>query len=121
MAPTSKLQRIRKRMFKDNPNCPFCNVLMVLPESLSDSSRGQNNMCTIEHIYSRLNPLRNRNNRNEIMILCMKCNANKARAEEKVLGLNNLQKRSKIHQNIKRNELIENIIKQINYNDTRKI
>jgi hypothetical protein len=97
-------------MYAENPDCPFCGVRMILPEDigfdLRRDGRGEmrqfikaelDNMCTIEHIYSKLNPLRNSPEIKDMpkyMICCKKCNNARGRAEEAALGIEVLRQRS---------------------------
>lgn len=81
----------RRAMFTKNKLCVFCGVEMILPEDVPFhktkkgwGKRQPPNMCTIEHLYSRLNPLRGQPELTEgarVIICCRKCNVERARWE----------------------------------------
>jgi hypothetical protein len=100
----SKLKTVRTRLYKKNPICPFCGVKMILPEDIGFIKTMDNqqalkenpdNLCTIEHIYSRFNPKRKNPNiigERRRMICCKKCNMARGRQEEICLGVAGLKK-----------------------------
>jgi hypothetical protein len=79
-----------------NPYCPRCGVKMILPEDLPNYGPKlkviPDNMCTLEHVHSRLNPLRGVPFPNTI--LCAKCNHEEGRKDELTAGINELHRRS---------------------------
>lgn len=90
MGNTYRYQRVRTRMFNLNPYCPECGVLMILPKTLPRSPTGKvkffpPNICTYEHIHSRINPDRKLHIPNKNRILCLKCNNKKGREDELTL------------------------------------
>ncbi len=91
-----RYKRRRTRLFNENPHCPFCGVLMVLPESLPDYGPRikvfPDNLCTIEHLFSKLNPEKPK--QGKTMICCKKCNEDRARAEESKLSIEEKQQRA---------------------------
>lgn len=107
----SKPKNQRKKLYAENPYCPFCGVKMILPEDVGfvdivhgDGTLTQNlkyapdNLCTIEHLYSRFNPqrqTRNQNNERRRIICCKKCNQDRGRQEELNVGIDELRRRSR--------------------------
>jgi hypothetical protein len=92
----SKLSNLRKRLYNQNPNCPFCGIKMILPEDVELKTKTYpDNLCTIEHIYSKFNPLRqtpNTNGERRRIVCCKKCNMIRGREEELSLGVEGLQR-----------------------------
>lgn len=89
----SKLKNLRKRLYEIDPLCPFCGVKMILPQDVPHQTY-PDNLCTIEHIYSRFNPKRSKPNLNgerRRMICCRKCNMARGRKEELALGIEGLK------------------------------
>src|SRR3972149_5057373 len=90
------LQKRRRKLYHNNPYCPRCGILMILPEDLTDYGPKMKNlpenMCTIEHTFSRLDALRQQPFPNSI--LCNKCNNEVGKLDEKNIGLNELRIRS---------------------------
>lgn len=84
----------RIKLFKENPLCPFCGVKMVLPEDTGQEPRFMknppDNLCTIEHLYTRYNPKRFENRTEEpfTIICCRKCNMIRGKEEELKHGQN---------------------------------
>lgn len=72
---------------------------MVLPEDLPNYGPKMkylpDNMCTFEHIHSRLNPLRGVPFPNTI--LCNKCNQEENNIDMLSVGIDELRERSKRH------------------------
>lgn len=88
-----KFKKQRTRLWKENPHCFYCKCLTILPEDLPvehgyASGKLKNvpdDMATIEHIYSRLNP--SRWIRGKRVLACYKCNNEKSREEELALPI----------------------------------
>lgn len=102
MSNRSNIRRRRNALYKQSPYCRQCGVFMVRPEDLPKKSKYSNvvafqpdNMCTLEHTVSKLQP-----NRQEYVycrntILCRKCNEENARKEIEQLPIEELRRRSK--------------------------
>jgi len=116
MSKKSKQQRLkekRTRLYNQNPFCPKCKTKMILPEEIGFNVHPNNgkktlkynpdNLCTLEHKYSKMNPLRKTpcfNNEIRIIILCQKCNKNNADYDtERFWTIEDLRERSKRHKN----------------------
>ncbi len=100
----------RKQLYEQNPFCPDCNVKMVLPEDVGFFTHknglrsildNPDNLCTLEHKYSRLNPKRKEPVNNEVrwFILCTKCNNKRSKIDhETFLTKEELHERSQRHE-----------------------
>ncbi len=97
-------QKLRIRLWKEDPHCRFCKVLTILPESLpAEIKNGRrniksvpDNMATIDHLESRLNPVRRKlRGMLSVTLSCNKCNFERNREEELSLPLEELHRRSK--------------------------
>lgn len=81
---TKERQKVRARLYKENPNCPKCGVKMILPESLPWKARKSGviplNCCTFEHVYSKWSPYRFTIIKEAI--LCYKCNNAKGKQDQ---------------------------------------
>ncbi len=80
-----RLAKQRIKLWNENPNCYYCGCLTVL---VTDRNGGKalDNEATIEHLYSRINPLRytpNLNHEKRRVLSCYKCNNNKSKEEQK--------------------------------------
>ena len=90
-------QKRRKRLFNENPYCHICNVKMILPNGKNSNLK---NLCTLEHICSRLNPARTEKwvskerYIGKTTILCKKCNNDKGNREYNNLPIEELWRRS---------------------------
>jgi len=107
-----RLKRKRTRMFNKNPYCPFCEVKMILPEEIGyitnpctgrkNLKSNPSNLCTIEHLISRIHPeglTDERHKYGKIIICCMKCNNDRNKEMEKSLPIEELHRRSQRHGN----------------------
>ena len=86
-------------MYLKNPYCPSCGVKMILPEDLPKDNSGNlvyepDNMCTYEHVCSRLEGSKRKYNRKSNIILCKKCNAKLGAEKEAKLSKYDLWTRS---------------------------
>lgn len=76
-----------RKLFKDNPHCHYCKVKTELYEDLRNRGTFKgvhvpDNMATIEHIYSTLNPKRYTvKYMDNIVLACNKCNQTKITEE----------------------------------------
>lgn len=98
---TARIKRRRTRLFGENPHCPKCGVLMVLPETL-EKRRGQiryfpPNTCTIAHRYSKVHPQRQEYIENKNGICCVKCNVEDGHNElTALLTLDEIRERNRL-------------------------
>jgi hypothetical protein len=74
----------RLRMFRRDPHCYWCGVLTVL------DAEGQSNHATVDHLYSKLHPLRaskhkSGHERDNVLhvLACHKCNQARGEADSK--------------------------------------
>ena len=108
----SKQERLRLRrtkLYEQNPFCPDCNVKMILPEEIGFNVTKSgvrklkytpDNLCTIEHKYSKVNPQRKEPVNNEMrwLICCKKCNGERGLNDIKThLTIEEERARSKRH------------------------
>jgi hypothetical protein len=106
--PKNKIRKIRNKWYAQNPYCPNCGVLMVLPDDVPGFPKMRNipdNMCTYDHKYPRTTELRHvEAHRNSL--LCNKCNNEKARLDDlKYLGLDGIRARcGRFPQDLKKTE-----------------
>lgn len=103
----NQLKRRRLKLWKENPHCSFCGVLTILPEDVSRKTKAPDpdNMATIEHVYSRLNPHRNIKDKEERrraqkeefgqrrILSCRKCNLERSEKEQSELSIDEKRQR----------------------------
>ncbi len=99
-------QRRRAKLFYENPFCPDCGVKMILPDDIpkvtSKHEKGQlgnlkyfpDNLCTIEHLFTKFEPNKRKANREMVTILCKKCNEIHGRKSELKAGIDVLHEKS---------------------------
>ena len=89
----------RFRLWQRDPHCFYCGAMTVL----YNPKRGEimsYNVATVEHLRSRNHPDRlepNDGNTERTVLACNKCNNERNRQEELVLGIEELQERSQRH------------------------
>ena len=73
---------IRLRLFRANPHCFWCGCVVYL-DTLQDAI----NLATVDHLYSRLHPLRESEHKHQKNVLhvlaCRICNQERAQCEER--------------------------------------
>ena len=101
--------RRRAALFAENLFCPDCGVEMILPDDIprvtEQHERGQmgnlkyfpDNLCTMEHPVTKLEPDKRRASREMLSLLCKKCNGLRGRETELRVGIDELHTRSKHH------------------------
>lgn len=80
---TKQKRKRRERLFKMNPHCYHCGCKLVLPMGEPHKTEPENS-ATLEHIRTRLNPLRQELNdgvSTRTVLSCWKC-CNKGAADE---------------------------------------
>lgn len=90
------LRLLKYKLWVKDPHCIFCGVETILSDK-KDKVKGKGaplHMATIDHKYSKLNPLRDIV-KQEYQLCCNLCNNYKAQIEEDKLPLEELQKRSR--------------------------
>lgn len=88
------MRLLRYKLWVQNPNCIYCGIETILPEDCNEKGKpAPPHMATIDHKYSRLNPLRNVV-KQEYLLCCNLCNNYRGRVEQDKLPLEELQKRS---------------------------
>lgn len=102
----TKLRKQRTRLWEEDPHCRNCGVLTILPHDVpgyqpESKFVSPDNMATIQHVYSRLNPERRqingtRGNQPEPrhLLWCFKCNQEDCKKEMDELGIEELRKRA---------------------------
>lgn len=78
MGASKRHKRVRSWLYKQNPFCTRCGVEMILPDDIPKTRTGNlkydpENLCTIEHFYTRLESDRG-DNKIPLHIICKKCN-----------------------------------------------
>ena len=71
----------RRILFRCDPHCFWCGKLTVL----SDTTRLKHDTATVDHLYSRLHPERQRGQRSRTVLACNQCNAARCHAESRGL------------------------------------
>lgn len=109
MSATSKrLRKQRERLWRTNPHCYYCGNLTELPPHMQHLKNQKDHYATIEHIYSKYNPLRRTPNttmEQRHVLACYKCNQEKARQDELAVGIEELRRRSGQHKSPKKRVL----------------
>lgn len=90
---------IRKKLWKHEPHCKYCGQLTRLPENLGFKKgkkvKYPDDMATLDHVYSRLNPKREEGYNKYIFNLsCNLCNNYREKIESDNLSKEELWKRS---------------------------
>lgn len=71
----------RKNLYAVSPYCCYCGILTILLDRYPNNKGFDLNVATIEHIYSRLDPLRKKTYHlpinKRLKIACLKCNQQK--------------------------------------------
>lgn len=100
---SKSLREVRERLWKKDPHCRYCGVITVLPSSplLKRGKDGKlrhypDNMATIDHLRSRLDPERQNHYPSErrYILACWKCNNERSKKENSKLRIEELWKRS---------------------------
>lgn len=89
------LKYIRIKLWIKNPYCVYCGIETILPED-HKQKRGvpvPKNVATIDHKYSRYNPMRNIE-KQELLLCCNLCNNYRAQIEEEKIPIEELRIRS---------------------------
>ena len=99
MGKSARIKRLIVRLHGINPYCIRCGVKMILPNALPGYGGGKikyfpDNTCTYEHRFTRFEMEDRLANQTMNSILCLKCNQELARKEEKRVSIEELRKRS---------------------------
>ena len=97
VSKTVRLRRIRNKLFEENPFCHWCGKAVIKLEG--EWGRNiQPNLATLDHLYSRLHPLRTapRPNDPAFVLACYKCNHKRGEEECRSLPLEEQWVRSSI-------------------------
>lgn len=89
------LKYIRIKLWSENPYCVYCGIETILPDD-HRQRRGvpvPKNVATIDHKYSRYNPMRNVE-KQELLLSCNLCNNYRAQLEEDKIPIEELRTRS---------------------------
>ena len=101
---SKSLKAVRDRLWKKNPHCRYCGVVTILPQHVIKGRDGlhrlrhfPDNMATIDHLRSRLDPERGNHIPSErrYILSCNKCNNKRGKKEVSELDLEKLWKQSK--------------------------
>ncbi len=68
-----------RNLWNESKNCYWCGVKTVL--SPSGNFPIKDETATFDHLYSRVNPLRDKNNKHIGVLSCYKCNNDRGREE----------------------------------------
>lgn len=107
-----RMKRRRTRLWNEDPHCRRCGVVTILPQDLASRYKLANvgdiskkvpkgiheQMATIEHQRSRLNPLRGTNWEESTTLYCYKCNQEANDEEMRNMPVEVLQQLSQQHQ-----------------------
>lgn len=102
MPSSSKKRRRRKKLWLENPHCHWCGILTVLIDNGNGLKKHPDNMATIDHVKSRYDKTRRKNN--VWVLACRKCNQKRNNEETKSIPLEELRERAKRHNKIKRSK-----------------
>lgn len=85
------------KMWKQDPHCRQCGRLTVL-SVYKNHKAIPDNTATLEHVFSRLNPLRllKTPGVKRRTLLCRACNQTNGLKEQKALGIEELRRRSRL-------------------------
>lgn len=75
------MSKLSKLYTAQNKRCYWCNVQCMLPKKGKNTPHPPPNFATIDHLYSKLNPDRTPENRNEVVMACYKCNHSRGRLD----------------------------------------
>lgn len=97
MASMSRLKRLRHRLHAKDPRCHWCKQVTVLIEAGPRHKHFPDNAATVDHLFSRWHPDRQRPNdgRKRYVLACRKCNNERGAAEERAAGIEELRRRAK--------------------------
>lgn len=89
------LKLIKYKLWAKDPHCIYCGIETILPDDCNEKGKpAPPNMATIDHKYSRLNPLRNVV-KQEYLLCCNLCNNYRGQVEQDKLSIEELQRRSR--------------------------
>lgn len=89
------LKLLRYKLWVKNPHCVYCGVETVMPLDIIEMGLDSApNMATIDHEYSKLNPLRY-SAQQKYYLCCNLCNGYRAQLEESKLSIEELRIRSR--------------------------
>ena len=81
----SDISKRRKNLWNQSPLCSYCNVVTILPSSLSpeELKRPPPNLATVEHVFHRLDPRRKFKNLKvqRRILACYSCNQKKGKED----------------------------------------
>lgn len=97
----SSYKKRRINLWKQNPHCHWCGCVTILPDDILKDDHERipytENMATVDHLYTRLTGLRytmpSINGCNTVLA-CNKCNNDRNRVEEKMIGIEELRRRA---------------------------
>jgi len=85
---------MKLKLWVKDPHCHYCGIETILSHDMPQGVSYLPNMATIDHVYSRLNPLR-QTQRQKLVLSCNLCNNYRARLEEDKLSVEEKKARSK--------------------------
>lgn len=89
------MKLIKYKLWVKDPRCIYCGIETILPEECNEKGKpAPPHMATIDHKYSRLNPLRDVV-KQEYLLCCNLCNNYRGQVEQGKLSLEELQRRSR--------------------------
>ena len=91
---------LRKKLFRENPHCHWCETLTILVGE-PPGKKGASNMATIDHIISRYRAIsREQYVAPENMVLsCHKCNQDRSQEESRQIQIEVQRRKNNEHSN----------------------
>lgn len=89
------MKLLKFKLWIKDPHCVYCGVETILPDDCNEKGKpAPPNMATIDHKYSKLNPLRNVV-KQEYLLCCNLCNNYRGQIEQDKLSIDELRMRSR--------------------------
>lgn len=88
------LRYVKLKLWVKDPHCHYCGIETILSHDMPQGVTYVPNMATVDHVYSKLNPLRDRVQQ-KFVLACNLCNNYRARLEEDKLTIEEKWDRSK--------------------------
>ena len=90
------LRTKKLKLWNSNPHCFWCGCLTILTNDAQQKGNPDPRMATVDHLYSRYNPMRwTRPKPGELRLVlaCVECNSKRQVAETKALSQDEIIKR----------------------------
>ena len=73
---SKRMKAIREKLWENGPHCHWCGVLTMWPRSFAPGERIPNETASVDHLYTKLNPLREVYP-DEFVLACVGCNSSR--------------------------------------------